>query len=884
MITRCAILLGTLIGGFLPLSALAATLSAKTAGQNVHLELTPAAAGVLAFTDEQSLWVVSAESALQVSVSAAQQAALGVTGLNQLSGNAVGARLFFLEPTQFTAKWQGNALQLIPSDKNQPLPNGRFSVIATAEGVRITGRSGRRTLRQVTDKSSDQSIAFDVATQPESSPFSGRIGSVQLMPTLAGMAFTNAGDAALAVAKQGESYVIAHSNGKQEIQIDIAAQSAPAAVAAAEPVSVSANPLLSVSRTEQYDLAKQSITDALSLINRIPVRELIPPAALARALVSGDVSESSPYTELDLGTALAANQALIPSMRVTPAGYHHHRARIMTQLAEAQNAAQEIVAQRRLVELALIYQRPEEALGQIGLLPTRPNGTPVQSNDRVLKAVALLAVNRAEEALPLLQEIGAPAEHRLLWMAVAFSQLEQDLNEALGVFTQLANTADSYPLWLRNIVWINHGHVARKLGNVAALERALDGFASYPDFKPPLDYTYLEAQLSRLKKQENKAVRLLAEVADQEGNALAYQAKYEFIKILLKRGELGETQAISFLEDLRFLWRGSDLEAAILLDLGQLYVRKNNARKALERWKMLTTYFPNHPAAPRVTKQMTDTFLSVFDPANLHNMDELGILGIYFDFRELTPPGRAGDEVAQDVARRLRELGLFDRAARILKDQIRYRVKDPREKGELGLLLAEINRLNFKPQAGLSALRQTDNLLLSPILLEQRELERVRLLMSLDQPLKAVDTLLRIDEGTQERLLQARELAWFMEDDQNMLLLPLPYDPSILTLKQHALALSNQGGRVALESFIRGHQKTLQQEGAGIEMGLLTAFNGAVSPTMPLTGTNDAIKQIAMDMTAANQFTEDYRKFRKVRERERRRRAVYGAIQRSRGN
>ncbi|WP_171257319.1 hypothetical protein, partial [Acinetobacter baumannii] len=91
------------------------------------------------------------------------------------------------------------------------------------------------------------------------------------------------------------------------------------------------------------------------------------------------------------------------------------------------------------------------------------------------------------------------------------------------------------------------------------LEELVKGYA---------DAEHIPAALSRLRglvrlgtPEEAEGLEFLAAAAeDMRDPQTAYRAKFEFVRALHQRRDLSDEQVTSYLRDLWFDWRGSDLE------------------------------------------------------------------------------------------------------------------------------------------------------------------------------------------------------------------------------------------------------------------------------------------------------------------------------------
>jgi hypothetical protein len=83
-------------------------------------------------------------------------------------------------------------------------------------------------------------------------------------------------------------------------------------------------------------------------------------------------------------------------------------------------------------------------------------------------------------------------------------------------------------------------------------------------------------------------------------------------------------------------------------------------------------------------------------------------LGLFYDFRELTPIGRRGDEMIRRLADRLVAVDLLDQAAELLQHQVDHRLQGA-ARAQVATRLAIIYLMNRKPDRALAALQTTCN-------------------------------------------------------------------------------------------------------------------------------------------------------------------------------
>ncbi len=87
-------------------------------------------------------------------------------------------------------------------------------------------------------------------------------------------------------------------------------------------------------------------------------------------------------------------------------------------------------------------------------------------------------------------------------------------------------------------------------------------------------------------------------------------------------------------------------------------------------------------------------------------MPPIEALSLFYDFRELTPIGRRGDEMIRRLADRLVAVDLLDQAAELLQHQVEHRLQGA-ARAQVATRLAIVHLLNRKPERALQVLKST---------------------------------------------------------------------------------------------------------------------------------------------------------------------------------
>ncbi len=165
-------------------------------------------------------------------------------------------------------------------------------------------------------------------------------------------------------------------------------------------------------------------------------------------------------------------------------------------------------------------------------------------------------------------------------------------------------------------------------------------------------------------------------------------------------GDLKKTELISDLETLTALWRGDETEIEALQMLARLYTEENRYRDAFHVMRTALKAHPNSEMTRRIQDEAAVTFDSLFLAGKGDALPAIEALGLFYDFRELTPIGRRGDEMIRRLADRLVSVDLLYQAAELLQHQIDNRLQGA-ARAQVATRLAVIYLMDRKPEKAL---------------------------------------------------------------------------------------------------------------------------------------------------------------------------------------
>src|SRR5262249_59195550 len=115
---------------------------------------------------------------------------------------------------------------------------------------------------------------------------------------------------------------------------------------------------------------------------------------------------------------------------------------------------------------------------------------------------------------------------------------------------------------------------------------------------------------------------------------------------------------------------------------------------------------PNSETTRRIQEEAASTFDSLFLAGKGDSLPAIDALAMFYDYRDLTPIGRRGDEMIRRLADRLVSVDLLQQATDLLKHQVDNRLQGA-ARSQVAARLAAVYLMDRKPHPALAALRAT---------------------------------------------------------------------------------------------------------------------------------------------------------------------------------
>jgi hypothetical protein len=239
------------------------------------------------------------------------------------------------------------------------------------------------------------------------------------------------------------------------------------------------------------------------------------------------------------------------------------------------------------------------------------------------------------------------------------------------------------------------------------------------------------------------------------------EAKYRLTDTRHKAGLMPADEAAASFETISMTWRGDDLELKSLQQFAELKVATKDYRAAFVAMRQAE----HADSAAAITEAIDDRMNGVFGELYLDGkadeMPPIEALSLYYDFRDLTPIGRRGDDMVRKLADRLIGVDLLEQAAELLRHQIDNRLRGA-ARAQIAADLAVVYLLDKRPSQALAVLRRTEQAQLPLLLDRQRRIVEARALSEMKEPKAALEMLSSL-EGDDVARMRA-EVMWAAGD------------------------------------------------------------------------------------------------------------------------
>jgi tetratricopeptide (TPR) repeat protein len=414
--------------------------------------------------------------------------------------------------------------------------------------------------------------------------------------------------------------------------------------------------------------------------------------------------------------------------------------------------AQRLAARVDLARFYLAWERSAEAKGVLDVALKDNPPTAADPVALVLRAVADLMLERPQEAL---KDLGSPVVGNQfdapLWRAWAYSRLSRWADASDG-FRDLDARIAHLPIGLQQRLLRQAVRVAIAVGDITGATGAMHEFEVIgvpPELLPIM--TVYNGKLAERLGHLQDALQDYRIAADSSDRLAAAQGTLRRIALESTIGRLGRPSAIEGLETLTSIWRGDEVEIEALRLLAHLYTQEGRYRDSFHVMRTALTAHPSSELTRGIQDEASETFENLFLSGSGDALSAIDALALFYDFRDLTPIGRRGDEMIRRLSDRLVAVDLLDQAAELLQYQVDRRLQGA-ARAQVAMRLAVIYLMNHKPEDAFSTLRATRVEDVSTEMRQQRLLVESRALSDMGRYDVALDVIANVPGKEAQRL------------------------------------------------------------------------------------------------------------------------------------
>ena len=289
----------------------------------------------------------------------------------------------------------------------------------------------------------------------------------------------------------------------------------------------------------------------------------------------------------------------------------------------------------------------------------------------------------------------------------------------------------------------------RDFGGAATLLSEFDTLG--PARQRDNDLAVLKGRVMEGLGRLSEALALYQTASGTDERPIAARAMLREIALRQSIGDLKREEAANALERLTTAWRGDETEAEALQLLSRMYAEDGRYRDAFQVMRTALAVYPRSEMTRRIQDEAAATFDGLFLGGKGDGMSAVDALSLFYDYRDLTPVGRRGDEMIRKLADRLVSVDLLDQAAEVLQHQVDHRLQGA-ARAQVAVKLAIIYLMARKPDRAIQVLRSARVADLPNDLRNQRLLLEARAQSDTGRPELALDVIANMQGREVDRL------------------------------------------------------------------------------------------------------------------------------------
>jgi tetratricopeptide (TPR) repeat protein len=312
-----------------------------------------------------------------------------------------------------------------------------------------------------------------------------------------------------------------------------------------------------------------------------------------------------------------------------------------------------------------------------------------------------------------------------LWKALAYAR-QGKWAEAREKFKNVEFAITLLPIEMQRIVIADAMRASLEVKDYSGADKRssdLEVIGLPREMKPAV--AVLRGRLAEALGHDKEALAQYKIAVDSPDRASAAKAKVLEIALKQKRDEISQADALRELETLSMMWRGDSTEVQALEMMARIYADTGRYSESLAVTRIATRMEPNSAISRQGQDEASALFAQLFLSPKGDDLPPVDALGMFYEYQELTPIGRRGDEMIRRLADRLVAVDLLDQASELLQYQVDHRLEGA-ARAQVAARLAMVYLTNRKPDRAIAALRSTRIADLSGELRQQRLLLEAR--------------------------------------------------------------------------------------------------------------------------------------------------------------
>ena len=376
----------------------------------------------------------------------------------------------------------------------------------------------------------------------------------------------------------------------------------------------------------------------------------------------------------------------------------------------------------------------------------------------IVHAVASTLFGRPEQALKDLANpaVGTNFDSQL-WKALAYARLGR-WADAREKFKNVEFALTSQPIDLQRIAILDAFRASlevKDFSGATARSNDLEVVGIAPAQRA--DAALLRGRLAEAIGREKDALSEFQIAQDSANRPAAAEAQLLSVSLRQRRNEISEDEALRDLETASMIWRGDAIEVQNLQLLSRAYAGKGRFSEAFAAARNATKLQPNSDVSRKLQDEASALFEEIFNGPKGDDLPPVEALALFYEYRELTPIGRRGDEMIRRLADRLVAVDLLDQASELLQYQIDKRLEGA-ARAQVATRLAMVYLMNRKPDRAIAALRTTRIADLAGEVRQQRLLLEARAQSDIGRHDLALDIISNV--GGREAIRLRSDIYW----------------------------------------------------------------------------------------------------------------------------